>query len=194
MVWGGVALMLGIMLLFTSPGANAMLWQLEKVVGQVHLTLLETKPIYSDPVVVKSTPMSLEQARDAVPFQFATPTYIPTRLSPNYEVSVIELNISIVKILWRDVGQGFVQLTAHQHNGQNILGQSLIGTGSSETILIYGKPAVVVYGAWDKSSQMWSYQDQLTTVIWNSGDIQYKLLAYNSVPLADLITMAKSFR
>jgi hypothetical protein len=194
LVGGGVALVF-IVMLFNSPGAKATLGQVQKVVGRIQLTVTEVKPTYTEPVIAPSVSLSLAEARATIPFDFAMPTYLPDGLNSNNEVSIIELEISLVKILWRDSKNGFVQLTAQPHNGQTKLARTLVGPESNDTILINGRPAVIVYGAWDGSGQTWSYQERITTLIWNVEGVQYKLLAFRGIiSLSDLTTMAESVR
>jgi hypothetical protein len=195
LVWGLAALVIAV-LLFTSPVAKATLGELEKVVGQIHLTVIEVLPKNTEAVVIESRPTSFAEVRATVPFDLAMPTYIPGALTAaDKQVSVINLDTPLVKVLWRDTKGSFVQLTAHPYNQENNLAQTLIGPDSSETISINGQTAVLVRGGWDESSQTWSYQDQLTTLIWEVNGIQYRLLSFSSaVPLSELIAMAESVR
>ncbi len=202
LVWGSVVLLI-VLMLFASPTTKAMLGQLEMVVGQIHLTVMESKPIFIEPSAIHSRPMSLTEAQKAVPFDFAIPTYIPSNLHQRPEVSVIRLETSVVKLLWRATQNGFVQLTIYPHNGvdnltptpvgKTLFNKTLIGPDSNQEILINGHPAVLIYGGWDASQKTWSHQDQLTTLIWHNDGIQYKLLSFGqTLSLSDLIAMAES--
>jgi len=194
LAWGGAALLVAL-LLFVSPSAQATLDELEQVVGQINLIVRSTKPVTPNTATVTSTPVaSLELARQSVPFDFATPTYLPTGLRSPAEVSVIEAKRPLVKLLWRDGGGGFVQLTANglDHKAD---AKTVVGPNSSQEILINGQPAVMVRGAWDDTSQTWHYQSEMTTIIWNVTGVQYQLLSYSTlVSLPDLQAMATSIR
>ena len=94
---------------------------------------------------------------------------------------------------WRDTAGGFVQLSAHLANRANNQIQNLIGAESSRTILINGREAVIITGAWDEVSRTWSYREQVTTLIWELDGVQYNLLSYSRIlPSQELIKMAES--
>jgi hypothetical protein len=191
----GLTTLLVLALLFVSPAANATLSRFEQFVGQIHLIIMEVFPRQVEPMIEESKVISLAEARRMMPFNFALPRSLPAGLKTmNPEISILELDSPILKLLWRDTGGGFVQLTIHPPTqpGANYL-QTLIGPESSETISINGHPAALIYGGWDGESQTWSHQDRLTTLIWKVDNIQYKLLAYSDfVSTAELITMAES--
>ena len=106
-----------------------------------------------------------------------------------------ELETPIVKMRWRDIEGGFVQLSIHAANGEKNLTQNLIGTQSNDTIILNGRQAVLIYGGWDEASRTWDHEAQLVTLIWELEDIQYNLLAYSeAVSLPELIVMAESVR
>jgi hypothetical protein len=194
LVWGSVAAII-VILLVASPGAQAMWVQVEKVIGRIHLTIMEVLPNRSTPIVIESTPISLAEAQAVVPFDFAVPTYLPDALNRDAEVFVTQLEPPIVKMRWWDTGNGFVQLAIHPANGKNNLTRNLIGSESSDIILINGQEGVIIYGGWDETSRTWSHQDRVTTLIWELDGIQYNLLSFsNAVPLTELIIMAESVR
>jgi hypothetical protein len=194
LIWGSAALVVAV-LLFASPSARAMLGQFEQIIGRIHLTMMDVLPTRPEPVVIESTPVSLTEAQASVSFDFVVPTNLPAGLSDEAEIFVIELEMPIIKLRWRDREGGFVQLSAHPANDGNSLTQNLIGVASSETFLINGQEAVVIHGGWDETKRTWSHQAQVTTLIWELNGIQYNLLSYSDVvSLAELIEMAKSVR
>ncbi len=203
LAWGSVALLI-VALLFTSPPAKAMLGEVEQVIGRIQLMVMNIlpKPIWgavsptaTDPIIVKSTPMSLAEAQAVVPFDFAIPTYLPGGLISDQEVLVTRLEIPIVTIRWRDTEGGFVQLTAYPYSPKDSPIQTLIGPDSSQTVLINGQKAVIVAGAWDQTSRTWSHDSQVITLIWEVDNIQYKLISFSQVaPLTELIAIAESVR
>ena len=194
LIWAGVALVV-VTLLFASPSAKAMLGQFEQIIGRIHLTMMDVLPTRPEPVVIESTPVSLTEAQASVSFDFVVPTNLPAGLSDEAEIFVIELEMPIIKLRWRDGEGGFVQLSAHSANDGHNLTQNLIGVASSETFLINGQEVVVIHGGWDETNRTWSHQEQVTTLIWELNGIQYNLLSYSDVvSLADLTEMAKSVR
>ena len=181
--------------LFASPPAQATLGQVEKIIGQIRLTVQDTYQHYAaTPTPINSRVMSLAEARATVPFKFALPTYLPDNLADETLISVTDLGIPLVKVRWSDTSGGFIQLTAYDAYGQeNFLSKTLIGTNSEEKIMINGKPAVMIRGGWDTVHQTWHHQDQITTIIWEAEGIQYRLLAYSTIlPTSELIVMAQS--
>ncbi len=203
LAWGSVALVI-VALLFTSPVARAMWGEVEQVIGRIQLMAIdvlpkpivaEVEPKQTEPVIIKSTPISLAEAQATMPFDFAVPTHLPDGLRPKKEVLVTKLESPIVTIRWRDIEGGFVQLTAHPYRTKDRPIQTLIGAGSSRTILINGQKAIIVSGAWDQSSRSWDQQSQVVTLIWEVDNIQYQLLSFSSVvPITELIAMAQSVR
>lgn len=188
LAWGAAILLVGI-LLFASPAARARLGGIEKIIGDIQLTMLDFYPKPVTPLVVTSTPMSLAQARAVAPFNFHTPAYLPVHLTTGPEVTVITVETSVVRLRWRDEAGGFVQLSAQPRRAA----QTLIGLESSEEILLNNQPAVLVRGAWDETSRTWSYQEQMTTIIWEIDEVEYKLLAYSDIVSGEeLLKMAQS--
>lgn len=181
-------------LFFASPAAQATLGQFEKIIGQIHLTILDVLPRRTDPIFVESTPVSLADAEAAAPFKWMSPAYLPAGLaSKAREVYVIDLESPIVKLLWRDAAGGFVQLSIHQANGETSQIENVIGAQSSDTILINGQEAAIIYGGWDETNRTWSHQDRLVTIIWVVDRVQYNLLSYSTlVSPAELKAMAQS--
>ncbi len=193
LVWAGLALLLVVLLATAvSPTAMARLGQFDKVIGQIHLTILDILPGRPTPVVIEKTPVSLAQARAAIPFELAAPAYLPAELGEP-EIFVLKLDAPIVTMRWRDRAGGFVQLAAHPANDAHNQIKNLIGAESSQTILINGREGVIVSGAWDEASRAWSHPEEVTTLIWELDRVQYNLLSYSRVvPIAELIKVAES--
>ena len=183
------------LLLFVSPPAQATLGRFEAVIGRIHLTMLDVLPHRPTPVFIESTPVSLPAARAQASFDFAMPAQLPAGLMGEPQILVTKLERPIVKMRWRDIDGGFVQLAIHQANDGQSLTQNLVGVESSQTIRLNGRDAVLIYGGWDEVSRTWDHEAQLVTLIWELEDIQYNLLAYSeAVSLSDLIGMAESVR
>jgi hypothetical protein len=192
---GGIIAMLVAALLFASPPVKATLDEVQKVMGQIQLTVRSVWPAPTATVVLLETePMSLVDAQAAVPFNFALPTFLPASLTGSGdEVWVARSPVTLVKMQWRDSQGGVVQLSAHAASSENQLSQILVGPESSETILLNGREVVVVRGGWDKESRTWSHQDQVITLIWTVNGVQYRLLSYSdAVSLTELKMMAES--
>jgi hypothetical protein len=193
----GIALVLVMLFLFISPVAKATLGQVQRLIGQIQLTVSDILPGSERQVTGLSRPVSLEEARAIAPFEVVVPAYLPASLAANEpELSIIELENPIVKILWRDGAGGFVQLTTHHpHKGQAGHMETLVGPDSSEAILINGQQAVLIQGGWDEESQMWSHRQRLKTLIWEVDRVQYKLLYFGTtIPISELIAMAESIQ
>lgn len=182
-------------LFFASPAAQGSLGQFEKIIGQIHLTILDVLPRRPNPVVVESRPVSLAEARAAVPFELTKPAYVPAGLAAEAQVYVIQLESPIVKFLWRDTAGGFVQLSLHRAGDKTSQIENVIGAESSDTILINGQKAAIIYGGWDETSRTWSHQDRLVTIIWVAQGVQYNLLSYSTlISPAELRAMAESIQ
>jgi hypothetical protein len=192
-----MAVLVMVVLFFVSPAAKAALGSFDRFIGQIHLIILDILPRYAPPVAVHPRLMSLEEAQATLPFDLAVPAYLPDGLAVKApEVSLIELERPIIKILWRDAAGGFVQLTTHYPgHAQTGQPQTLVGPESSQTVLINGQKAVLVHGGWDEMSQMWSHQDRLKTLIWQTGQLQHKLLCFSDIiSVSELMAMAESVR
>jgi hypothetical protein len=181
-------------LLFISPPVKATLDEVQKVMGQIHLTVRSVWPKPTATVVlIESVAMSLAEAQAMLPFDFALPAYIPGSLMvTGDEVFVTQLATPRVKVQWRDAEGGFVQLSAHAVDTVNNPFQTLVGPESSQTVLINGQEAVLVRGSWDEDSRTWSHQERVTTLIWTTNSVQYRLLSFSNLPLAELMAMAES--
>jgi hypothetical protein len=192
LAWGLAALLV-VGLLFISPPATATLGQVEQWIGHVQLTIQDTYQSTRASTLVESVQMSLAEARTAVPYPFGIPTYLPAELEQAVVVSVIQLDLPIVKLYWPGQSGGSVQLTAHPFSSVNLTSQTLVGANSHEAVQVNGQPAAVVYGAWNATSQTWSHQTEITTLIWADNGIQYRLLAASTgLDEAELVKMAES--
>lgn len=188
LAWGVAVLVVGV-LLFASPAARARLGSINKIIGDIQLTMLDFYPKAETSLPITSTPMSLAEAQATAPFNFGTPAYLPANLATDPEVVVITVETSVVRVRWRDEKGGFVQLSAQPRR----MAQTLVGLESSEAILLNNQPAVLVRGAWDEASRTWSYEDRMTTIIWEIDEVEYKLLAYSDVVShEELLNMAQS--
>jgi hypothetical protein len=194
---GGIIALLVVAMLFGSPPVKATLDEVQKMMGQIQLTVRSVWPAPTATVVMLETePMSLANAQTVLPFDFALPTYLPGGLTGSGdEVWVAQSPVALVKIQWRDSQGGVVQLSAHAAGSESQPSQTLVGPESSETILLNGRETVLVRGGWDKESRTWSHQGQVVTLIWAVNGVQYRLLSYSDVvSLAELKLMAESIR
>ncbi len=194
LAWAAVLLVVAA--LFVSPPAQATLSEVKKVIGQVHLVVREAWSEQGvERVVLKGREVSLAQAQALLPFEFKTPAYLPPGLVTTERVAIVDAELSLVEIQWPDGQGGVVQLTARPAARAGALPQTLVGPDSSEAVRVNGQEAVVVRGGWDESKQTWGYQAEITTLIWNIDEVQYRLLAVSRVvSLEQLISMAESVR
>jgi hypothetical protein len=188
--------LLVILLLFASPTAQAMLGAMEKAIGQIQLLVMDAWPQQSQADLMDSQVVSLAEAQAMVPFALVTPAYLPARLAgSDSQVSITHLAVPLVKMQWRDPAGGVIQLTARPQSSDSSPAETLVGPASSEAVLINGQEAVLIRGAWDQDTGDWGYQDQVTTLVWRAGGVQYRLLAASTdLPLAELIAIAESIR
>jgi hypothetical protein len=191
---GGVIAVVVVALLFISPPVKATLDEVQKVMGQIHLTVRSVWPKPTATVVmIEPVAMPLAEAQAVLPFDFAVPAYIPSSLIVSGdEVFVTQLATPLVKMQWREAEGGFVQLSAHAADALNNPSQTLVGPESSQTTLINGQEAVLVRGSWDEDSRTWSHQERVITLIWIANGVQYRLLSFSNLPLAELMAMAES--
>ncbi|MCK6630217.1 MAG: hypothetical protein L6R45_34200 [Anaerolineae bacterium] len=190
---GGLAALLVAALLFISPPVQATLDEVQKMMGQIPVIVRTVWPQPVETVVVLETePMSLAQAQAAMPFDFALPAYLPVGLTGDTEhIQVAQSPVAMVKMVWRDAENGFVQLSVYAAGPENV--QTLVGPESSETIQLNGQEALLVRGGWDRQSRIWSGQAGLITLFWTVNGIRYRLLAYSEVvSLDELVAMAES--
>lgn len=190
---GGLAALLVAALLFISPPVQATLDEVQKMIGQIPVIVRTVWPQPVEAVVTLETEaMSLVEARAAIPFDFALPTYLPAGLTGDMEqVQVAWSPLAMVKLVWRDAENGFVQLSIYAAGPENV--QALVGPESSETVQINGQEALLVRGGWDRQSRTWNGQDRVITLFWTVNDVRYRLLAYSEVvSLDELVAMAES--
>jgi hypothetical protein len=190
---GGLAALLVAALLFISPPVQATLDEVQKMVGQIPVIVRTVWPQPVETVVTLETEaMSLAEARAALPFDFALPAYLPAGLTRDIEqVQVARSPVAMVKLVWRDTENSFVQLSVYAAGPENI--QALVGPESSETIQVNGQEALLVRGGWDRQSRTWSGPPGLITLFWTVNDVRYRLLAYSEVvSLDELVAMAES--
>ena len=195
LAWSVAGLILVVGLLFVSSPAQATLGGVEQLIGHIHLAIQDTYQPVATATVVASVSMSLPEARSSVPYTFAVPTHLPKGLQANAEVSVLKLEMPIVKLRWTHQSRGFVQLTAHPFSGDNLVSQTLVGGTGHKAIQINDQSAALIYGAWDATSQTWQHQPEITTLVWVAENIQYRLLAVNTdLEIEDLVGVAASVR
>ncbi|GAB4429346.1 MAG: hypothetical protein Fur0044_27070 [Anaerolineae bacterium] len=190
---GGLAALLVAVLLFISPPVQATLDEVQKMVGQIPVIVRTVWPQPVETVVALETEaMSLAEAQAAMPFDFALPAYLPAGLTGDTgQVQVAQSPVAMVKMVWRDAENGFVQLSVYAAGPENV--QTLVGPESSETIQLNGQEALLVRGGWDRQSRIWSGQPGLITLFWTVNRVRYRLLAYSEVvSLDELVAMAES--
>lgn len=190
---GALAALLTAALLFVSPPVQATLDEVQAMIGQIPVIIRTVWPQPVDAVVALETePMSLAEARAAMPFDFALPAYLPTGLTGDTaQVQVAQSPLAMVKMVWRDAENGFVQLSVYPAGPENP--QALVGPESSETIRVNGQEALLVRGGWDGQSRTWSSQAGVITLFWTVHDVRYRLLAYSKVVSpAELVAIAES--
>lgn len=190
---GGLAVLLVAALFFISPPVQATLDEVQAMIGQIPVIIRTVWPQPVDTVVALETePMSLAEARAAMPFDFALPAYLPAGLTRDTaQVQVAQSPLAMVKMVWRDAENGFVQLSIYPAGPENP--QALVGPESSETIQVNGQQALLVRGGWDGQSRTWSEQAGVITLFWTVHDARYRLLAYSKlVSPAELVAIAES--
>ncbi len=186
-----------VLLLFISPPVEATLGQVQKVIGQINLTIQEVWPRPTATVTLLETePMPLAAAQAVLPFKFSLPAYVPAGLSrPDDRVMVARLATPMAQVEWRDAQGGVVQLSAYAADPAIQFNQTVVGPDSSSAILINGREAVLVRGAWDDTTRTWSQRDRLLTLLWANNGVQYRLLAYTrQVSLSELVALAESIK
>lgn len=190
---GGLAALLVAALFFISPPVQATLDEVQAMIGQIPVIVRTVWPQSVDTVVALETePMSLAEARAVMPFDFALPTYLPAGLTGSVErVQVAQSPLVMVKIVWRDARNGFVQLSVYPAGPEKP--QALVGPESSETIQVNGQEALLVHGGWDGQSRTWSEEAGVITLFWTVNDVRYRLLAYSKLVSPDeLVAIAES--
>lgn len=194
----GVVVAAGIvMMLFISPPVQATLGQVQKVIGQINLTVQDVWPRPTAVVTMLQTePMSLAAAQAVIPFEFDLPAYVPAALSrPDDQVTVAKLATPIVQVEWRDTQGGVVQLSASAADPAIQFNQTVVGPDSSTAISINQQAGVLVRGAWDETTRSWSHQDRMLTLLWANHRVQYRLLAFTrQISLSELVAMAESIK
>ncbi len=191
--WGlaAVALLFAV-LLSTSPSLRAAIADLDVMIGSIRLSVADRSPDSSDATIVEPEVMSLEAAREVVPFAFGIPTGIPDGLVMDEQVRVSDLGGGpFVEMQWaRPGGGGFFFMVCQDPSSSSWL----VGLDSYREIEIGGEPAVIVTGGWDAGSRDWAWSEH-TTLIWTVDSVQYRLSASaDNFSEADLIAIAESVR
>jgi hypothetical protein len=191
--WGlAAAALLFVVLLSTSPSLRAAIAGLDVTIGNIRLSVADRSPDSSDAKIIEPELMSLEAAREVVPFAFGIPTEIPDGLAMDEQVRVNDLGGGpFVEMQWTKPGGGGFSFSVRQDPGSP---SWLVGLDSYREIEIGGEPAAIVTGGWDADSQEWGWLEH-TTLIWAVDGVQYTLGAgVDNFTGADLITIAESVR
>jgi len=187
LVWVIVALAV-VGFVFASPTARAARETVQEVIGRVHLIFADLNPYRDEPVtLVEGEGMSLEEARERVSFDFAVPQGFTAT-----EVTVYASGDSpdVVSMHVCDANFLCFELRARAHNDA---GGTLVGPESVETILINGQEAAVLSGGWDSESGTWIEDVGQTTIIWETGGVQYELMTRTeAASLEELIAVAEA--
>ena len=193
--WGlAAAALLFAALASASPALRAAIAALDVTIGDITLSIADRSPDSSNATIAEPELMSLEAAREALPFAFGIPTEIPDGLVMDEQVRVNDLGGGpFVEVQWTDpgiVGVAF-SLTARQDPD---LSSWLVGLDSYREIEIGGEPAALVTGGWDADSREWAWLER-TMLIWTVNGVQYTLGASaDNFSEADLIAIAESTR
>jgi hypothetical protein len=194
LAWAAGAALVVVALLFTLPAARATIDQIVERVGQVYFTVADKLPYREEATIVEGVPMSLDEARAAVPFAFGVPAHLPA----GYELDRVEVWTpnetvgQVVVLAWRDPDGMLLQLQIYAFDeGAPI--HTLVGLDSIETVLVSGSEAALVRGAWDSDSGAWGHQEDTVTLIWQVGAVQYSLDARPELITVDeLVSIAES--
>jgi hypothetical protein len=175
-----------------SPSLRAAIARLDVIIGEIKLGVVDRSPDSRDARIVWPELMSLEAAREAVPFAFRIPTEIPDGLAMDERVRVNDLGGGpFVEMQWAKLGGGGFSFAARQDPGAS---SWLVGLDSYREIEIGGEPAIIVTGGWDADSREWAWLEH-TTLIWTVDGVQYTLGASaDDFSEAALIAIAESVR
>jgi hypothetical protein len=191
--WGlAAAALLFVVLVSASPSLRAAIASLDVTIGNIRLSVADRSPDSSDARIVEPEMMSLEAAREAVPFAFRIPTEIPDGLAMDEWVRVNDLGGGpFVEMQWAKLGGGGFSFAARQDPGSS---SWLVGLDSYREIEIGGEPAIIITGGWDADSREWAWLEH-TTLIWTVDGVQYTLGASaDNFSETDLIAIAESVR
>lgn len=175
--------------LFFSPAARAALEYIVREIGGV--TYLEPE-VASTPLpesqvtIVPEETLSLDQAREKLPFEISLPAWAPEGYTMGTSVRISYFNqYTPATITWygSDPVAGPIVLTV----GQPV--KWMVDLDHLQEVLINGQPAGVTGGNWNADTGEWSGTD--VTLMWMHGDVMYRLMS-NGASVEDLIRMAES--
>lgn len=170
-----------ILLLLTtifSPDARALM---EDMVHQIGESLVRETAIYpfsGDADIVTSDYLTLEEAREAVDFNFSLPADLPERYVLLEEIMVTP-GMSTVLIRWDSPVRGdglILHISPHHPEAQ-----FLVGPDGLEIVQVNGEDAMFIRGGWLENTQSWDPTIG-REVRWIHNDLTYSLSTGNICP------------
>ncbi len=180
-----------------SPVARAGAQRIIQTIGNLKFDASDEYPRGNEPVnIIASEQMSLEQAREHLPFGLKIPTWTPEGYQRETTVSVTHLpdeNL-MVMVSWRGHDNRlFLYTYASPETLMREPGMA-VGPDSVQEVQVNGKPAALVNGAWNANTRTWG-RDALISLLWTDDEQGYMLMGMEQyVTATDLVQMAESLR
>ena len=188
--------MFGVLVTFSSTVRAEVLQTIEEIAGLQFEVTTDYPGNSEEEIVVPSEHLSLEEAQGRFESPVALPTYMPPGYERQTDVEFLILgDIPTLTIRWNSNKKHTGSIDLHiDHCSANIANCGLIvGEGALEEIMLNGKPAVVVRGAWNYDTQQYDLS-VVTAVQWRYDEnTVYTLQCWNpDISLDELVKMAES--
>jgi len=192
-----VMFLIGILMTFSSTVRAEVLQTIEEIAG---LRFDVTSNYPGDPdeevTIVPSEYLSLIEAQNHFPSPVMLPTYVPQGYERQTDVEFFVLGDTPTLVIRWDSNEksaGNIELDIkHCPSGFENCGMT-VGEGALEEIMLNGKPAAVIRGAWNYDTQQYDLSP-MTAIQWKYDEnTVYTLSTWNQdMPLEELIRMSES--
>ena len=173
------------------PPIRARLQTTIQQIGQMTLEISDEYPTPDNPEIVPSLILPLDQARQAVSFQFGLPTELPDGLIFDEDaVRVLQISegVQLSFIDPNDERRGMWLNASPADPDINYV----VGPDSITETTVNDQPAVFIYGGWDSDTQTWRDYGLPPMLRWEADNVQYMLIVSQSFTAEDLLDVAES--
>jgi hypothetical protein len=192
-----IALALAVATLFAvSPQARAAFLALIEEIGGIDFVVTEEYPGSGGRVeTVPSEVVSLEEARQRLPYTFGLPTWVPEGYTLQSEVELLSTDgtesRNDVTLIWEnEIGSRIYLYVRPGGEGRSWI----VGPEGVEEVTLNGEPAALIRGAWNAHTKEYDLDPSMLQLTWEQDEVQYNLTYFTSSDFsdADAIRMAES--
>lgn len=179
-------------LLGMSPAVRQQVFTVLRQVGGLTVQMTNLYPGTGDPDIVPTEVLALTDVQGRVPYAIGLPAWLPEGVTAQTDAVRLVEAWSGVTVYFHDADGRVVLLLALDAADPDVA--YVVGPESVEKVLVNGRPATLIRGAWRADSQSWQ-EDGSQTLRWERDGVAYRLITWDgTIADATLIRVAESIQ